>query len=242
MTKDNELDLSIPKLHKPSVWHIGSLDEAQSDPSSYEGGLLSVSTCPASWQRIAKLSGDLWRIESPNMHFVDAHAFRENTALYHLMLGWGSFNGFLELKTVYHVDVFDDELESSITWTFETLEELEREFEEEDVEIRPDFLAPVLTDYGLQRYGLKRNGSQYNMDYVLIDYVERVLVHEDPCLFGVWWEDKMDPLTLSAPRAGISTYLFDRVKFSKEDRSPQEIEDEYHSDFSEECDGLAPGF
>lgn len=214
----------LPLKKLPDVWHIGSLIAEENDPTSYEGNLLSVSTCPDSWQSIAKLSGDLWKFSCPNAFFLDAHAFMKNEASRAAVLFWADAKGLIEQKTVYDATHFEDDLGRDLTFTFESMEDLEREFDPETVVISERKFVPVMTDKALEKYQLKRNGIEYETDYVLMDWVEAKLLPHDARIKGLWWEDEMNPERLSAPRGGIFPKKLEDFMVRREVRTSEEVE------------------
>ncbi len=217
----------FPEVTIDETWHIGFLNPAASDRTSYEGDLLSVSECPSSWMHIARLGGDLWRVEHAGGRFLDAHAFFCDENCKSILLNWGLDEGLLRRCTLFNAVQFDEQLDRDLVYSFENMKDLEKEFDLDNVDVTTDTSCPVLTDAALKKYGLSANGSQFNLDYVLIDFLQQSN-SQTGSFVGIFWNDEFDPSGLSAPRAGILPKVADKMIEKGcvilEERSPDEVE------------------
>ena len=223
----------IPLIEIAEMWHIGSLDPSLSDPTSFEGCLLSVSTCPDTWQRVARLSGPLWKLSNPNASYLNAHVALENAKFKQQMLDWAHKRGLVDFKTVVKVSEFDDEMDANLTFSFDSYEDAEEEFDMDELQYTLEQECPVMTDKALEDYSLHRNGIQYSLDYILIDWARQVLCPSDENIKGIYWADAMDPSRLSAPRGGIFPDMMDHFELQREEMTMSEIEEMHWGESSD---------
>ncbi|MBO9428824.1 hypothetical protein [Sulfitobacter sp. R18_1] len=223
------LDDKIQVLEFDEAWHVGDMDVSKRDVTGYEADLLSVSYTPASWRKIAKLSGDLWKLErsdSTPVRLLDAHAFHDNHWHRSSFTSWGVMQNLIKNTTIFIASWHDDEMDTEMSQCFETMEELEQEHDPEDVDIQQRYLAFVLTDKALEKYGLIRNGSQFNLDYAFVDYARTKLMNQLD-VDGIYWDDEFDPLRYSAPRGGIFNERLDQFDLILERGQELDVEETF---------------
>lgn len=220
MTGDPGIDLDRVVLAATSpvgrLWHVGTGDPTHKGGSSYEGDGLSVSRHPADWARIARLGGRVHEVVAggggPTVmvyaHEVDAVAAMEAARA----LGW------VRPVTVWVATVEDEDGEPT-TFDLATEEEAVEEVADA-LDLDPDHPAdareiasrvsreaawapePVVLPSRTDANGMSA------LDHVLLHAlaVRPSLSHVD----GVWWEDRYDPVGLSAPRGTVHVERLDR--------------------------------
>lgn len=180
------------------LWHVGTLNVKDKGSDSLEGAGLSVSVNPEEWQEIAHLGGDLWEFAKNGNKFVNFH--RITPAQKKAITEWGVQNGLVLSATVWQVTYWDDEAEEERHFNMDTEQEAKAEASEfEGAKIRPMNNKLLGTEKLVQR---SNNPSAKNtalaFDLLVTVYAEDVLDCD-----GVWWQDTLDPLNLSAPRGVI---------------------------------------
>lgn len=187
-----------PLITCESVYHIGNLNVAEKGVrgSSYEGNGLSVSVNPDAWEEIAELGGlPWWRLERSGASFLDFHAL--SAAQRNAIMDWGQTQGLVEPATIWRIEFEDDELESTMMRYFANEAEAQAEATYLDA-------APPITEPGwkcTEKLLLRMNWTDAlaeAVDGVAMAYAEDVLDVD-----GVWWDDKLAPEILSAPRGVI---------------------------------------
>ena len=182
------------------VFHIGTLDHADKGKltwsDSYEGHGLSVSLHPDEWERIAKLGGlPRWKLTNEAGRFLDALELSDTQRKE--IIAWGVEQGLCEVRTVWTVARYDDELEDTMLISFED-EETARA-EAEDSELDPDAVAsqqrPQATPALRDRVGCDSGADCF--DHLTVVWVE----DNRPDLDGVWWRFEHAPM--SAPAGTI---------------------------------------
>lgn len=190
----------LPKIEHHEVAHVGSLDLSKKQSSSYEGRCLSVSTVPTSWAQIAKL-GDAGFILSGRGHFINALALSNEER--QEILAWASHEGFLDLKDIVRLHEFDSERN---VWFYSDYSGMAEANSETKYMEEEDFRLESMTAYMCTKKlaevtgysGAANVSSATSFDLSLIEYAAR---HFD--VDGVWWEEKLDIVGLSAPRGAI---------------------------------------
>ena len=182
------------------LWHVGSMNPADKRMGSYEGAGLSVSLHPEEWQQIARgaVSGDTWEMTKGANSFLDY--WKIGKPRWTVIRQWAIENGWAEACVQYRVSWWDEELEDTVSFVFDTREEAEAESDpeyNEDIEITP--LQTGMTGTAkLATRCHQRGPSSSPQDLLAVVYAEDVLG-----LDGVWWNDMLDPQRLSAPRGVI---------------------------------------
>lgn len=201
--------MNVPVLLADRVYHIGNLDRTLrgAQGESLEGHLLSVSTCPAAWRSIAKLGGlPLNEMSQPTpAFFLDMHLVQEDVALRELITAWGIKNGLAANTELWKTWFLDGDTEEWNFFTFTTQQQALLEVIE-DGDAGPTGGPPVESFEAL--VGTPKLGEIVLLRDVsgqdAFDYVAMLWAHETfPEMAGVWWDESLDPWSLSAPRGGI---------------------------------------
>lgn len=236
--------ISIPLRPITQVYHVGSLDprrRGEQYRTSQEGIGLSVSQCPRAWARIASLGEEVFELSldatgSRPAYYVDIHGVGQ--AAIREMVDWAVESGFVEDSGAWRGWDWDADEEQWRYSNYGSREEAEEEvlfcFDEEnldDIELpkrlprgAKGLVEQVallrLTEHGLERTG----GFGADIDateFAVSIFAEDVLGQLDRDIVGVWWNDRLDPERLSAPRGVI--FLAHLERFSKRAVSWQDI-------------------
>lgn len=201
------VNIPVRKLRK--VFHVGSMDASQKRPGSYEGSGLSVSLHPDEWRMIARggVGGSTWTLTNPNGSFLDFHKINKSTR--RSIIEWGLQQKFVQSVELYQVSWYDDELEDTMTATFDNLDDAEAEAEMMEVEVE------VLSN-GITGTPKLNKAVGFSVDPSLaFDMLVTVWVDNTTQLDGVWWNDRLDPDVLSAPRGVISRRRLEQWNISQ---------------------------
>jgi hypothetical protein len=188
--------MNYPIISIDEVFHIGFMDIEHKESNSLEGSGLSVSTEPDAWIEIAKLGGrPIYSLKKTDSQFLDCHALTDEQVS--SIIRWGTDNGYIELKNLYRVMYYDDEMESEVYSDYEN--ESEAKIEAEGYEVEPIVLVnkPVSTEK------LKKHVNGLASPTIVFDLLCAVFVEEYLQIDGAWWFDTLDPSYLSAPRGVI---------------------------------------
>lgn len=202
-------------IKKTIVYHIGELDASKKAPHSHESNLgISVSEVPHSWQRIARVSGDLYRFTNPDGKFLDRHKLTKKDK--EVIFSWADYYGLIETTEIFGFSYYDDEWEDEMYQEFETREEAEEEAEMHDAEVtsKQSYKA---TSHLNDIIGWKVEPIMVE-DYLVILYAYEVLDVD-----GVWFNDELDSSRLSAPRGTIFDGMLKDWKIEKIDMN--EVDD-----------------
>lgn len=186
------------KLHTfDALYHVGTLDLAHKGTrgESLEGLGLSVSQCPQAWVRIAKLGGlPWWRLSKAGNRFLDLHGLSPEQ--HQDYLRWGQEQQLVQPAVVWQACWYDDELQSECCSLHLSEEQALAEVEEpESIKSVPGWLGTEM----LARLSGKRSAP-------FLDNVEALVAvqyAEFAGLDGVFWNEELNPLCYSAPRAVI---------------------------------------
>lgn len=197
--------MKIPTISAKSLWHWGDLDikDRYRNGVSLEGNLFSMSACPKAWQQIARLGGAPLHVRDQSTELLDMHTVLFGTNrfakdLRKLVEDWALAQKLVEYRDLYQISEFDDELEDYRIMEFASLAEAENEASELDIEvvtIRKLVGTPILN-----RSHHQPEGNLLGFEYALIDWAR---AHVSDKVLGVYWDEKLDPLSYSAPRAGM---------------------------------------
>lgn len=177
-----------------TVYHVGNLDSPRKKPHvSYEGSGLSVSLHPDAWRKIARghVSGDTWELSKDDPKFLLATKANKEKAAQ-----WAVKNGWLEEATRYRVSWFDDEMDDEVSMEFDSLDEAQAEDRGEPEPVNSYTFAKKGKDYWRKAFQSKPDNSMAS-DFAVLWFAE------GRGYDGVWWNDKLDPVRLSAPRGVI---------------------------------------
>ena len=192
------MKLNVSLLVHKEVIHVGHMKAEDKSETSHEGKCLSVSQCPDSWVRIAKLGGRPWhKLKKADAKFIDYHKLIEKKDNKQALYQWGIQRGLILPQTVYRAKWYDDEFEQHFQSIHATREEAEEEANEIGT-VKAMKNYPVLTDKALAAAGyVASDRFIHNHDALAL------LLAEEQNVDGVWWDDDDDPDRLSAPRGGI---------------------------------------
>lgn len=197
--------MKIPTISAKSLWHWGDLDikDRYKNGVSLEGNLFSMSACPRAWQQIARLGGSSLHVRDQDSTLLDMHSILDGTdrnakQLRQRIEDWAIKEKLIEYREVYQISEYDDELESCRIFEFTTLAEAEREAQEADGEI-----TAIKKLIGTQKLNMSHHQLESTLlgfEYAVIDWARE---HISDTVLGVYWDEKLDPLAYSAPRAGM---------------------------------------
>ncbi|AXH59565.1 hypothetical protein [Pseudomonas amygdali] len=221
--------MKIPLVITSELWHIGDLDNnTQGKRQSFEGNLLSASACPNAWEGIARLGGGKYYSLNQETMLVNMWEALKGADYEPLRLAvqqWALKRRLIEPGVIYVASYYDDELECEREMHFsseaEAREEVDADECESGVESRSVFLA---TDALLKLHGLTRPMASSGLEYALIEWVRE---NTSRMIKGVYWDEKLDELGLSAPRAG----MFSTKGFEERSALPDDEDCLAHVDF-----------
>ena len=197
-------DMTLKTRTFDVLYHIGTMnaaDKQRNFHSSHEGHGLSVSECPDAWRSIARLGGGaLWRLTRPGNAFLDYHSLEASGR--QVIEDWGLAEGWVRQKQVWVGQYYDDEAEDTRFIYEDTRKQLIVELEcyadlDAD-ETRIQKRTIPATKARLNQYHGFKVDDVSVPDLLAVAYADHVLK-----LDGVFWNDNMDVLGLSAPRAVI---------------------------------------
>lgn len=230
-TMVDAMTADVPTLSFPRLWHVGSMDVSHKRPGSYEGACLSVSRCPGAWREIGEgmVSGDCWVADASEASFLDAREMtdEQNAAV----LAWGVAEGLCERATLWRTSRWDDELEDTITQTFESREEAIEEGDLDEDEDPDEQIEEVEGHRSTPRLDLLALAHGQSLgDRCVIDLLLPLWTWAATDLVGVWWNDRFDPVVYSAPRGGVLPARLDRLTFTPAPYEPYEPGDDEDED------------
>ena len=194
----NEDESGLPVKTLTDLFHVGTLDASQKR-DGYEGAGLSVSTHPDAWQKIARghVTGDTHTATKEGNKFLDVHSLsnKHNEQIKQ----WAVKNGYLEQQETVTVSWFDDEMDDTLSQTFNSMADAKAEHDEEleHMDVKVDKGGIVPTDKLKKETRQNRIESTGVLEFVLPIFAEQ------QGLDGVWWQDKLDVQRYSAPRGVI---------------------------------------
>ena len=211
-------DLNFP------LYHVGTMDISKKSNSSYEGNGLSVSMCPSAWESIAEIGGsDIWKISKDNVKLLDYHKLSKKT--YDDIIEWGVLNGYLkEVFGRYGCTVFSEDMGRDINCLCDNLNDALSEVGLEDLYFTyedyldsedgyEDMIYPVrsfkATDKLISESLITPDEGLCSTEQNFLLYVEKYTDYD-----GVYWNENLDPIGLTAPRGVIFNSKID--SFNKE--------------------------
>jgi hypothetical protein len=203
--------LSWPAIALDVVYHVGTFDPSQKgqthNSQSLEGNGLSVSQHPQAWREIARLGDEsTWKMEGKTLNqFIDARAL--TAAHWAAIMTWSVERGLACATEVLRVSWFDEEdderrwmeFDASLPGAQANADAELAGYEDNDprLERLPGWRSTPALDV---RIGYAVPGTLVQ-DMVLTVFTEDVLFEKGAQ--GVWWDDRLDPAALSAPRGVI---------------------------------------
>lgn len=197
----------MPFRSFPVLYHVGSLNAADKGNDSYEGAGLSVSLHPEEWMEIAQLSGPVWQAIRPGNKFLDFYRLTKRQKA--TIIAWGQSEGYLEQKAQWRVDYYDEEYEEKRFFVFDNEQEAQEEAQEYGTVPKEIKGATDSTAKLIQRTKQGRVSPGMGFELLCPVYVEDVLNID-----GVWWNERLEPEALSAPRGVIVPSQIDHWRFA----------------------------
>lgn len=193
-------------ISKKRVFHIGTMDANQRlKRFSFEGDTLSVSEFPEAWQQIARVKGRLWELTKPTGRFIDML----DAQAVQVLTEDARRAGLLESALRFRLYTEDAETgwESFSVYVTQELALAEAEDAMDPSEYRVEAgMLEVGTELLKQKYPLGAHLLD-GPDFALT-IAATVMAEEgtSPLLNGVdglWWEERLIPSCLSAPRGAV---------------------------------------
>lgn len=200
------------------VSHVGSFDPALKSKThnkfSMEGNGLSVSIDPGAWRQIARLGNNPeWVLSVPDpVKFIDVLGMSKRQ--WKKVTDWALSMGYLESVEVVEMcfDYSDEGDDHERVFTLHSMETINSivstilEFEDQlDGGSEPSMrmiYSFKATKAMNDRLGFECKSLALVKDMALTFYVEDVLFQEQGA-HGLWWDEKLDPSSYSAPRGVI---------------------------------------
>lgn len=223
--------MKLPVIRIDRLLHVGEMDPALKRSDSYEGSGLSVSLHPSAWRMIARgcVSGPCWELRREGGLLLDARRIRG--ALAKEVLAWGVAAGHAVPKDLWRISWWDDEMESRMSMVFDDADEAREEARDRDIRTRRisgHVSTPALDAVCMQtRLSLG--------DRSVIDLLLPLWARSQHGLDGVWWSDRLSPITLSAPRGVLAADVVSEWTATRLDHDPDD--DEYDDECDDEDDG-----
>lgn len=193
----------VPTRKFAQLWHVGTMQVADKgcDGASYEGTGLSISTHPQDWGRIARLGNQTWSLRRRPNQFLNFHKLSK--AQRAALQAWGISKGYLTLEKRWEMRYFDSDMDEECFSIFETEAQAQAEVpdwldEDEDPPAKvSEVLMACPTAAMTARLQFKTDCSN------ALDITATFWVEDETELDGVWWNDRLAPESLSAPRGVI---------------------------------------
>jgi hypothetical protein len=205
--------MQLPTIEFPEVYHVGELDAQEMSNLSFEGNMLSVSMHPQAWTKIMRKYNKTSHVFSKSkdreshLKFALIHEIISNKD--YLLLKNNLTRQAVEMNLItkaacYHYRICDDN-DNEIIMTAKTIEEALEEtslisvenIDKEHPEIWEGFIYKGTEQFLSEQ---KRVSS----DWDLLDIgIAEVIRQKYPEIDGVWWDETLDVLSLSAPRGGL---------------------------------------
>lgn len=194
--------MKLPVFSVDKIYHLGSLDSSKKSDLSYEGHTISASTCPEAWEKIAKLGGEpCYQLKKQGALFLDVESLLNNTSLEKRLLKFGKDHGLIELRDVYEISWFDDEMEDTMCFRCLSSEEAFNEMDED--RSMKKLSEWVETQALIDKTKQNRSVSASNPRQLLAIAYAEFLSDEGYPVDGVFLDHEYDPSRLSAPAFGV---------------------------------------
>jgi hypothetical protein len=186
----------------PAVTHIGKMDNTLKKLGSCEGAGLSVSIHPMAWSGICRIGTEGFALHNNNREATFLHARKLTVAEKAEIMAWGKANDYLVDTQSWKVTYFDADLEERASFMFASEAEAINEATEL---LRPRITGPINETKSTAK--LLRETHQKESDDLFegaaFDLLLTVYAQHNLDVDGVWWIDRLDPYTHSAPRGVI---------------------------------------
>jgi hypothetical protein len=185
------------------IAHVGNMRRDHQRQGSYEGDCLSVSIHPVAWSQIARIGHDgfvLQRIDEQPVTFL--HASKLTSDEKETVKNWAFENDLLSMREIYVASYFDVEDEARRSFECDSHRDALDELEGLPCpRIKGPFSRFTASPKLLEASNQKLNQtlpSDLAFDLALIAYTR-----ENLSVDGVWWNERLAPETLSAPRGAL---------------------------------------
>lgn len=195
--------MSVRTIKRREWFHVGSMN-IQDKKDSYEGSGFSISIHPNEWRKIARLSGDLYRVRKETASFLDYYKLSKKKR--NEIFVWGVKQGYLVEGDAWRYE-YEDEGEPTIA-EFASYEEWYDMFateaeDEEQLEEWKNSLKKDRSFYGTDKLARLSCWSRelppsLAKTFCILRYAEEKLDVD-----GVYWNDILNVYRYSAPRAVI---------------------------------------
>lgn len=187
-----------------TVFHVGQRQRPVEKPSSsMEGPGLSVTQHPDAWREIARLRGPTWELRRRRGRklgfFFDMYSDKVE------LLKFAATLGLVHRGEVVVVSYDDDEVGDRRLLMFNSRAEAEVEY----ADLVESDVAAVIekSEAWLPSIDLETTWQHYfshPLDLILVeDFAIHQVIDMATDYDGLWWNDRLDPPTLSAPRGVI---------------------------------------
>lgn len=200
--------MNFPICTFEELKHVGTLDISKKVKLNHEGtNGLSVSTEPEAWRRINRgvTSGNTYTLTKASNKFIDYHKLTDKQ--FQSILDWGVAKGYLEVVGKFEFSYFNDEVNQTLTYSFDTFEEAE--LEAEDYEVEVNAVKSYKGTHAFAAYVGEMNIDNYSL--ILVVYCILETSYD-----GVYWHDELDIFAFSAPRGVIVQTQLDSWLISKD--------------------------
>lgn len=203
-----EIASPIPTRSFAKLFHVGSLNIADKRRGSYEGAGLSVSLHPEEWMQIAKIGGPIWQCTRPGNRFIDFYRLRKPHKA--MIAAWAIEHQWATRTSLWRVSYYDEEMEDERYFTFADPQEAQDEAEDyEDAKVTEVPGGGLMGTPALYQRMMQDRQDPDVDDLVTIVYAEDAMKVD-----GVWFNERLDPDNLSAPRGVIVPSMVTHWKFS----------------------------
>lgn len=192
---------ALPWRRLRKLWHVGTLNPAHKGKDSIEGNGLSVSQHPQEWSSIARLGNTVFTLSRPAGRFLDFRRLKPDELL--ALQAWGLEAGYLSLRPFWELRWTDGEDGDTRFTLFQDEAKARDEAEFMKDEETEDVVLELVQRAALAEQAFERLG--FKLDPLCSeDIVATFWVEDCTNADGVWWQDRLDPYALSAPRGVIN--------------------------------------
>lgn len=204
------------------LFHVGTMNPTDKRHGSYEGAGLSVSLHPEEWMAIAGIGGPIWQCVRPGNRFLNF--LRLSKAQKKMIGDWAVEQGLATRQSIWRVYFWDDDAGEHRYFSFTNRQKAKNEAkytEDENGKSQPPVeipgalvgtpaLAQRMVQHAPEQHMTGESGDANPDDLVAVAYAEDVMK-----LDGVWWNERLDPINLSAPRGVIVPSMIGHWQFTQ---------------------------
>jgi hypothetical protein len=203
----DEITQPLPTRSFAKLFHVGTLKISDKRRGSYEGAGLSVSLHPEEWMQIARIAGTVWQCTRAGNRFLN---FYRLTKVQKVLIGdWAVKHRLAQRTTMWRVSFWDEEAEEKRYFDFTDQNEAQEEADNTDgATIKKLPGALIGTPAMHQRMMQDRPDPADALEHAAIAYAEDALKID-----GVWFNERLDPGSLSAPRGVIVPSMIGHWQF-----------------------------